>query len=123
MLSANKGNKKNLIKNEDIPYNDKYFDWRVLKADIIIRDNYTCQMCVTYFGHNLLALTAHHIVSREDNGSDEPRNLITLCGRCHDIAEFNKLNHRQIKSYHKKTDISKRKFPPKSAYLWEELKY
>lgn len=123
MLNAHKGTIKHLIKNKDIPYNDKYFDWRKLKSNIIIRDNFTCQMCKTYFGHNLLALTAHHIVSRKNNGSDEPRNLITLCGRCHDIAEFNNFNYKQILNYHKKVNNKfKQKFPPKSTYLWEELK-
>lgn len=100
-------------------------NWRRRKADIIIEDNFTCQMCKTYFGHNLLALTTHHIISRKDKGSNEPRNLITLCGRCHDIAEFNEFNYKQILNYYKKVNRKKfkRKFPPKSSYLWEELKY
>ena len=124
MLSARKGTKKHSIREEDIPFNNKYFNWRKLKTDIIIRDNFTCQMCRTYFSYNLLALTAHHIISREDNGSDDPKNLITLCGRCHDIAEFEKLDYKQIKNYNKKHNINlKKKFPPKSAYLWEKLKY
>lgn len=118
MLSARKGTRKNL------PYNkNKNLDWRMLKADVITRDNYTCQMCKTYFGHNLLALTIHHIKPRKRGGSNSQKNLISLCGRCHDIAEFNEFNYNQIIHYHKKVNKSfKKVFPPKSAYLWEELK-
>jgi len=102
--------------------NNKYLDWRMLKADVITRDNFTCQMCNTYFGHNLLALTVHHIKPRRSGGNDGLKNLISLCGRCHDIAEFNEFNYNQIISYHKTVNKSfKKKFPPKSTYLWEEL--
>ena len=99
----------------------KHLDWRVLEADIIIRDNYTCQMCKTYFSsYNLLALTAHHIVSRKNGGNDDPRNLITLCDHCHDIAEDKELSFKQIKEYYKKfINIIKIKRPPRIAYLWK----
>ena len=86
-------------------YNNKNIDWRVLKAEVITRDNYNCQMCKTYFGHNLLALTVHHIKPRKRGGGNSQKN------------------YNQIINYHKKVNKSfKKVFPPKIAYLWEELK-
>lgn len=82
-------------------YNDKSYNWILLRTDIIIRDNFTCQMCKQHFRYNLSALTVHHIIPRKDNGSDDPRNLITLCKHCHDIAELNSLSYRQIIDYRK----------------------
>ena len=80
-------------------------------------------MCRTHFGVNLLALTVHHIKPRKEGGSDSQKNLISLCGRCHDITEFNNFNYKQIIHYHKTVNkLFKKIFPPKSAYLWEELK-
>jgi 5-methylcytosine-specific restriction endonuclease McrA len=101
----------------------KYLDWNLLEADIIIRDNYTCQMCKRYFSLNILTLTAHHIQSRKNGGNNDPKNLIALCDHCHDIAEEKKLSFKQIKQYYKKfMNITKIKRPPKIAYLWKKLK-
>lgn len=43
------------------------------------RDNYTCQHC----GATRTSLHVHHIIPREQGGTDELDNLITLCARCH----------------------------------------
>jgi 5-methylcytosine-specific restriction endonuclease McrA len=98
-------------------------DWNLIRADIIIRDDYTCQMCKSYFGsYNLLALSVHHIMPRDKGGSNDERNLITLCQHCHDIAEEKELSYKEIKNYYKKfMDVIKIKRPPKIAYLWKEF--
>ena len=78
-------------------------------------------MCKTYFGNSLICyLSAHHIIPRHKGGSNDERNLITLCKHCHDIAEEKELSFRQIKNYYKKfINIAKIKRPPKIAYLWK----
>ena len=84
-----------------IDCNEKFYDWVLLRADIIIRDNFTCKMCKRHFKYNLSVLTAHHIISRKNNGSDDPKNLMTLCKHCHDIAELYELDYKQIIDYYK----------------------
>jgi 5-methylcytosine-specific restriction endonuclease McrA len=54
----------------------KYLNWTRLEADIIIRDNYTCQMCKTYFGVTLSELSAHHIIPRDKGGIDDEKTLL-----------------------------------------------
>ena len=36
----------------------------------------------------LSLLHAHHVIAVYRGGSDEPENLILLCGRCHGIADY-----------------------------------
>ena len=84
-----------------IDCNDKFYYWILLRADIIIRDNFTCKMCKRHFEYNLSILTVHHIISRKNNGSDDPKNLMTLCKHCHDIAELYELDYKQIIDYYK----------------------
>ena len=43
------------------------------------RDNYTCQCC----GKKHVRLEVHHIIFRSLGGTDDERNLITLCEKCH----------------------------------------
>ena len=49
------------------------------KAFVRFRDKYTCQQC----GVKGVPLEIHHIIHKEDGGSDRPDNLITLCHDCH----------------------------------------
>ena len=51
-----------------------------VKAYVLHRDGYQCQKCKTKKGK----LHVHHIVFRNNGGTDTPSNLITLCGGCHD---------------------------------------
>ena len=46
---------------------------------ILYRDNYTCQCC----GKKYVRLEVHHIIFRSMGGTDDERNLITLCEKCH----------------------------------------
>ena len=57
--------------------------WRVIRSAIIRRDDRKCRRCGA-----VQALTVHHIKPRDQGGLDVPRNLLTLCGSCHDWAEI-----------------------------------
>ncbi len=45
---------------------------------IIVRDKSRCAKCGRTEG-----LHVHHIVARQDKGTDDPDNLIALCAPCH----------------------------------------
>ena len=45
------------------------------------RDGYQCATCGDVRG-----LQIHHVTPRSRGGSDDPRNLVTLCWKCHAIA-------------------------------------
>lgn len=49
------------------------------RAHALDRDNYTCQCC----GAKKVRLEVHHIRFRQNGGSDDLENLITLCEDCH----------------------------------------
>lgn len=49
---------------------------------ILHRDNYTCQCC----GAKNTRLEVHHIAYRSKGGTDDERNLIALCEKCHDAV-------------------------------------
>lgn len=51
------------------------------KAKVLNRDDYTCQCCKGKKKDPKLEV--HHIIYRSDGGSDEEKNLITLCHTCH----------------------------------------
>ena len=67
---------------EGIDYqNGKLKGFYNVKQYVLFRDNYTCQYC---FGKTKdRKLDCHHIIFRENNGTNEPGNLITLCKTCH----------------------------------------
>ena len=46
---------------------------------VLHRDNYTCQCC----GKKHVRFEVHHIIFRCMGGTDDERNLITLCEKCH----------------------------------------
>jgi len=52
--------------------------WELVKRYVLERDNHRCRVCGRG-GSNQV----HHILPRGAGGSDDPSNLITLCGRCH----------------------------------------
>lgn len=55
--------------------------WRRLRARIILRDQYTCQLCFRVcMDHDL---DCDHVVPKADGGTDDPANLRTLCRPCH----------------------------------------
>jgi 5-methylcytosine-specific restriction endonuclease McrA len=52
--------------------------YEITRSQILLRDHFRCREC-GYYKH----LEVHHIVPRSKGGTDDPSNLITLCGRCH----------------------------------------
>lgn len=52
------------------------------KAYVLNRDKYTCQHCKGKTKDSRLEV--HHIIFKNNGGSDEHENLITLCKTCHD---------------------------------------
>ena len=49
---------------------------------VLHRDNYTCQCC----GKKHVRLEVHHIIFRCMGGTDDEKNLITLCEKCHKMV-------------------------------------
>ena len=49
---------------------------------VLHRDNYTCQCC----GKKYVRLEVHHIIYRSKGGTDDEKNLIALCKKCHDAV-------------------------------------
>lgn len=54
---------------------------------VLHRDNYTCQCC----SKKHTRLEVHHIIYRSMGGTDDERNLITLCEKCHSDVHASKL--------------------------------
>jgi len=51
------------------------------RMDIFRRDNFTCRVCGLPYPPELLV--AHHALFRREGGEDDPKNLVTVCRRCH----------------------------------------
>lgn len=49
---------------------------------VLHRDSYTCQCC----GKKHVRLEVHHIIFRSMGGTDDEKNLITLCEKCHKLV-------------------------------------
>jgi len=61
-------------------------NWGKLEKQAARRDGYKCQMCGIKAN-----LSVHHIMPRAQGGTDDLRNLITLCKTCHDYAEIEEI--------------------------------
>ena len=55
------------------------YEYSSRREAILHRDNYTCQCC----GKKHERLEVHHIIFRSLGGTDDEKNLITLCEKCH----------------------------------------
>ncbi len=64
-----------------------------LRAFILYRDNYTCQICKKKEG----ILNIHHIIQQKDGGSNRPNNLVTVHKSCHNKFHKGKIKHKFIK--------------------------
>ena len=77
-----------LMKNPEL-INEKIKHWGYQKGfnygyssrreAVLNRDNYTCQCC----GKKHVRLEVYHIIFRSMGGTDDEKNLITLCEKCH----------------------------------------
>ena len=54
---------------------------------VLHRDNYTCQCC----SKKHVRFEVHHIIFRSQGGTDDERNLITVCKECHDAIHSGEL--------------------------------
>ena len=63
-------------------------EWQEIATRIKRRDGFECRRCKMKVSAKL---TVHHIHSRENGGTDEDRNLLTLCKDCHDFIELNEI--------------------------------
>ena len=59
------------------------------RAMVLFRDHHTCQCCKGKRKDSKLEV--HHIIFRRNGGSDDPKNLITLCHTCHKKLHEGKL--------------------------------
>lgn len=62
-------------------------DWEVRRNEVLEEADYECKFCEMTNEEHLAEysreLHAHHIVPREDGGSDDKTNLVALCQSCH----------------------------------------
>jgi 5-methylcytosine-specific restriction endonuclease McrA len=56
--------------------------WEILRLYIFRRDEFTCRKCHRRLAADLLQ--CHHIVRKEEGGTDSAKNLQTLCRDCHE---------------------------------------
>lgn len=63
--------------------------WNV-REYVLHRDHHTCQNPNCTNKSKSLILEVHHIVYRDNGGTDAPSNLITLCSKCHTPANHKK---------------------------------
>lgn len=81
-------------------YDKRYF--------VFARDNYTCQCCGKSKDK---ILQTHHIIYRNNGGTDRVDNLITICTDCHTFANHQKggvlykwqEQHKKVKQYKEPT--------------------
>lgn len=53
--------------------------WRELRTRVLKRDRGRCRVC-----RRAKAFEVHHVIFRSLGGTDEARNLISTCKRCHE---------------------------------------
>ena len=58
------------------------YEYSSRREAVLHRDNYTCQCC----GKKHVKLEVHHIIFRSMGGTDDEKNLITLCEKCHKLV-------------------------------------
>ena len=58
------------------------YEYSSRREAVLHRDNYTCQCC----GKKHVRLEVHHIIFRCMGGTDDERNLVTLCEKCHKLV-------------------------------------
>ena len=69
-------------------------DWKKLAKIILKRDNFGCQKC-----NSNKNLSVHHIIPWRINNNNSTTNLISLCKRCHFIADLKYSNREKLLNY------------------------
>jgi len=57
------------------------FSWDYIRTATLKRDQYTCKECGRKASQ--FSLEVHHIIPRNEGGTDDMKNLVTLCIECH----------------------------------------
>jgi 5-methylcytosine-specific restriction protein A len=57
--------------------------WVKLRLIILARDAHLCQPCLR-LGRPTPATAVDHIINKAKGGTDDPDNLQSICGPCHD---------------------------------------
>jgi len=70
---------RNSIKKDYKGYKD--LEWLNIQRQVFERDNFKCRHCKGKTRD--FELHGHHLIRKEDNGSNELDNLVTLCKKCH----------------------------------------
>jgi hypothetical protein len=92
--------KRKLYKDKNKEYETKYDElyykkycelkyWNKIRQEVLSRDNNTCQICGKTATNRL---HIHHILKRNQDGTDTLDNLITVCSACHPKADRNLYN-------------------------------
>jgi hypothetical protein len=63
-------------------------NWDIIRKKVYARDGYKCKAC----GASNVKLNAHHILLLRVSQTNDERNLVTLCDRCHKIVEEKAIN-------------------------------
>lgn len=66
-------------------------EWRLIRREVLKRDDYNCQKCGVSHSEVETWLTVHHIVPfrkfEDEEEANKADNLITLCPKCHGEVE------------------------------------
>lgn len=73
--------------------------WDEIRQLVYKRDGFRCRCC----GISNVKLNAHHIILLRVSKTNNPRNLITLCDKCHMLIESKSL--KLLKSGGHKRDV------------------
>lgn len=69
---------------------EEIYNKYIVKCEIFVRDNFTCQNLNCPFCHNekeYKELTAHHVKAQRNGGKNTVRNEVTLCRTSHQSYE------------------------------------
>jgi len=59
-------------------------DWNQIRREVYRKDNWACKRC----GAKNTKLYAHHLIPLIEGGSNELKNLVSLCEECHKDMHF-----------------------------------
>lgn len=81
--------KNPLIQGKEYQQGEQLGFWNV-REYVLHRDHHTCQNPDCKNKDKSPILEVHHLIYRENGGTDAPSNLITLCSQCHTPANHQK---------------------------------
>lgn len=78
-------------------------EWIKVRDYVFERDKYTCRFC-----HKKCKpgeIDCHHIVPHRLTKNDDPSNLISLCKRCHTLADYNFRKYEKADPYYSRPEL------------------